>query len=82
MSHSKHIFEENLYYSLFGNTFQWNSYHVKTSKMIALQTNLPISIWYDYLLKGASEKALITATVISCKIILVQCNLNSTNQGH
>ena len=30
---NKYIFEENLYCALFGNTFQWKLYHVKTSKL-------------------------------------------------
>ena len=63
-------------------SFSRNSYHVKASKVITLQINWPISIWYDFLLKGVSEQTLSTATVINCKIILLLHDLNSTNQEY
>ena len=62
--------------------FSENTYHVKTSNLIAFQINWLISIWYNFLLKGVSEQTLITVTLINCKIILVLYNLNSTNQGY
>ena len=62
-------------------SFSANSYHVKTSKLMAWQINWPISIWYEFLLKGVSRQTLITATLINFKTILVLYNLNSTNQG-
>ena len=36
---NKYFFEEDLYCSQFGNTFQLKLYHVKTSNFFALQIN-------------------------------------------
>ena len=41
-----------------------SSYHIKTSKLIALQINWPISISYNFLLKAVSRQTLIIATLI------------------
>ena len=41
-----------------------NSYHVKTSQLITLQINWPISISYNFLLNGVSRQTLIIATLI------------------
>ena len=63
-------------------TFSKNSYHVETNQLVALEISWPVSICYDFLLKGIYELILITATVIDFRIIRVLYDLNSRNQWH
>ena len=60
--------------------FSKNSYHMGTNKLIDLQINWSISIWYDFLLRCFQTLIAANVIVIICRIILVLYDLNSTNQ--
>ena len=78
----KIIFKKNCPIICSEITFSTDPFHIETNQLIALQTNWPVSIWYDFLLKGVPQQTLIAATVIDFIIILVLYELNSRNQRY
>ena len=58
---NKHIFEENQYYSLFENIFQWKLVSCKNQYIDGLANQLTDFNMIYFLLKGVSQQTLITA---------------------
>ena len=76
------LFEENLYDSLFGNTFQGKLLSCKNHQMDCFANQLTYFYMIRFFTESCFRTDLITTTVINCKIIFLLYNLNSTNQGY